>query len=431
MEAHFQEKVPCVKGRVEFLFFLRKEVVHDKPKTFVLSCWIFSQMRGIQVKPNPARFGKNREMPISMNFSTMYTPGFSATKASGPRFDRVERTGLRLPAFLALLLLSTANFAAQPKDRLHHLDGSVIEGKILFESPQEVRIETKYWTLTYEKIELARVERGLDESTKATTTPAVTPVPPDFSSFIPAGPVNPYSPPQAPSIAMAAASGITPPPQNKQAIPAPSPSPSQGMQQMRAAPSPHPAPAGTDPATEFDGLIAIATGTVQIVRGGKVEPAPAGSGIHTGDTLVTGDGQARITLRTGIQIVLTPNSSLNLAGIGPAKSGVDLLLGTGAAWFDASSQVESKLFTVTAAGCQVAPDPSELQIGATVKVSIGPAGRITVATLKGKVIVFNTKSESITMLPGQTAIDYDPASGQGATSSVVGTVLEREWQSTQ
>jgi hypothetical protein len=230
---------------------------------------------------------------------------------------------------------------------------------------------------------------------------------------------------------MAAASGITPPPQNKQAIPAPSPSPSQGMQQMRAAPSPHPAPAGTDPATEFDGLIAIATGTVQIVRGGKVEPAPAGSGIHTGDTLVTGDGQARITLRTGIQIVLTPNSSLNLAGIGPAKSGVDLLLGTGAAWFDASSQVESKLFTVTAAGCQVAPDPSELQIGATVKVSIGPAGRITVATLKGKVIVFNTKSESITMLPGQTAIDYDPASGQGATSSVVGTVLEREWQSTQ
>lgn len=89
-------------------------------------------------------------------------------------------------------------------DKLYHVDGTVVEGKILKATPDEVRIETKYGTLTYNQSDLVKIERDADlAKQQATPKPSATPL--NLAVQIPAGPVNPFAPPAAPALVQSVA----------------------------------------------------------------------------------------------------------------------------------------------------------------------------------------------------------------------------------
>lgn len=89
--------------------------------------------------------------------------------------------------------------------KLFHNDGTVIEGKITAETPDDVRIETKFGVLTYQKTDLTRIERDVDPASRITPTPR----PLDYSSLLTTGPVKPQNPPPVVPFAWLADQGIT------------------------------------------------------------------------------------------------------------------------------------------------------------------------------------------------------------------------------
>lgn len=96
--------------------------------------------------------------------------------------------------------------ASATADKLHHSDGTVVEGKIVGEGPDDVRIETKYGTLTYEKVNLTKIERSSDGSKPATPTPT----PANYTNLIPAGPIDPFAPPKiVPLVQLSPAQPVT------------------------------------------------------------------------------------------------------------------------------------------------------------------------------------------------------------------------------
>ena len=81
-------------------------------------------------------------------------------------------------------------------DSLKHIDGTLVEGTIMSETTETIRIETKYGVFTYPRSEIAEIKRPV----VATPTPApvVTPkpTPVNLLSTLPRGPINPVSPPR-------------------------------------------------------------------------------------------------------------------------------------------------------------------------------------------------------------------------------------------
>lgn len=89
--------------------------------------------------------------------------------------------------------------------RLVHNDGTVVQGRIVNETPDDVRIETTYGVLTYQKSDLATIERD----TAAPVVQRQTTAPMDLSPLLPAGPINPMSPPSPPPLVYLGAQQIT------------------------------------------------------------------------------------------------------------------------------------------------------------------------------------------------------------------------------
>jgi hypothetical protein len=89
--------------------------------------------------------------------------------------------------------------------KLFHNDGTVVEGRIISETPDDVRVETRFGVLTYQKTDLIRIERDVDPASRLTPTPR----PLDYSSLVTTGPVNPDNPPVVAPFALLASQGIT------------------------------------------------------------------------------------------------------------------------------------------------------------------------------------------------------------------------------
>lgn len=85
-------------------------------------------------------------------------------------------------------------YSGAQADTLRHIDGTQVEGKIIYETPDEIRIQTKYGTLTYDRADLAKIQRS-PAAGAAATAAAATPTPINLAEKIPAGPINPFAPP--------------------------------------------------------------------------------------------------------------------------------------------------------------------------------------------------------------------------------------------
>ena len=128
-------------------------------------------------------------------------------------------------------------------DSLKHVDGTLIEGTIVSETTETIRIETKYGVLTYPRSEITEIKRPF----VATPTPApvVTPKPTPINlmSTLPRGPINPFSPPRnLPNLTELGApyAPVTTAPLT---APPAAPSPGEGQpEQVPPAPTPAPLP---------------------------------------------------------------------------------------------------------------------------------------------------------------------------------------------
>ena len=139
-----------------------------------------------------------------------------------PRVSHALRTMVdsgRLKAIAAALgcVLGMWPFGA-PADKLYHVDGSVIEGNVLMETEDEVKVDTKYGQLIYSKVDLTKIERDMPREGVPTPAPAATPTPVNYATIIPAGPVDPFSPPVVPPIIEMIAKGETPPPEGRTSV---------------------------------------------------------------------------------------------------------------------------------------------------------------------------------------------------------------------
>lgn len=116
-------------------------------------------------------------------------------------------TDVRRAAAAGLAALFLAMVVPCPAAKLTHLDGTVVTGRIVNETPDEIQIETSYGVLVYKTSELVNVERD------ALSTPVAaqghTTVPLDYRQLLPTGPVNPFSPPVLSPLVHMAAQGIT------------------------------------------------------------------------------------------------------------------------------------------------------------------------------------------------------------------------------
>jgi hypothetical protein len=81
-------------------------------------------------------------------------------------------------------------------DKLTHEDGTVVEGTIKQETPDQIQITTRHGDFTFEKADIVKIERT---SGRAQATPPPTPLV-DNSKYIPAGPIDPFKPPQIPPL---------------------------------------------------------------------------------------------------------------------------------------------------------------------------------------------------------------------------------------
>jgi hypothetical protein len=125
----------------------------------------------------------------------------------------VVKCGLSMVILAVFLQTAIPNAAAQTStvpsgaaaaaespggDKIICTDDTIVEGKILSESPEQVVIMTRRGRFTYQRVDIRRIER---EPPKATPTPVpvVTPFY-DIQKVLPSGPLNPISPPKVPQL---------------------------------------------------------------------------------------------------------------------------------------------------------------------------------------------------------------------------------------
>ena len=118
-----------------------------------------------------------------------------------------------LVCILTLGAVSSAAWAA----RLVHSDKTVIEGKILSETPDKITIETRYGVFAYSPSEIVEITR--DQPPPTPTPVAAAPTPVNYQSAIPAGPVDPFNPPKLPNLMEMARQKMTPPPDPNAPVP--------------------------------------------------------------------------------------------------------------------------------------------------------------------------------------------------------------------
>lgn len=113
----------------------------------------------------------------------------------------------------AVLVLACASLSwGVPRDIVIHRDGTKVEGHIVEETAEKIILHTeKYGDLHFRKIDLAKVERGVDPDAQS-TTPTQTPPSYDYRVYIPRGPIDPERPATPIVIAELIRRGLTPPP---------------------------------------------------------------------------------------------------------------------------------------------------------------------------------------------------------------------------
>jgi hypothetical protein len=91
-------------------------------------------------------------------------------------------------------------------DRIFCTDGTVVEGRIIDENMEQVRIETRRGTFSYQRVDIRRIERA---AAKATPSPTPKPTPFfDINRVLPSGPLNPANPPKIPPLYTHAAAAL-------------------------------------------------------------------------------------------------------------------------------------------------------------------------------------------------------------------------------
>ncbi|MBX7245971.1 MAG: hypothetical protein K1X53_10770 [Candidatus Sumerlaeaceae bacterium] len=80
-------------------------------------------------------------------------------------------------------------------DKLYHSDGTVVEGRILEESPDVIKVETTYGTLKYDKVDLIKIERTPPAGSTPVAVVQATPAVKSLAGMLPKGPINPFAPP--------------------------------------------------------------------------------------------------------------------------------------------------------------------------------------------------------------------------------------------
>lgn len=121
----------------------------------------------------------------------------------------VKNCSLLVATICAALLCIAAVAHA---DKLYHVDGTVIEGKIQTETADKILIETKYGRLNYDRADLLRVERSAAAVSVTSGTAAAASI--NLMKYVPQGPVNPFAPPQMPLLVTLAPrpAGVVSPP---------------------------------------------------------------------------------------------------------------------------------------------------------------------------------------------------------------------------
>jgi hypothetical protein len=160
-------------------------------------------------------------------------------------------------------------------DKLYHVDGTVIEGNVLMETEDEVKVDTKYGQLIYSKMDLTKIERAFQQEGVPTPPPAATPTPVNYATMVPAGPIDPFAPPVVPPIVEMMAKGETPPPENPGSVhttvmvkPAASGTP-------REVSAPDPGSAAKSLSDELTALKA----KIEAEKAGRQTPAPGPTGL--------------------------------------------------------------------------------------------------------------------------------------------------------
>lgn len=401
-----------------------------------------------------------------------------------------------------------------PRDIVVHRDGTKVEGSIIEENEEKIVIRTqKYGDLHFRKIDLVKVERGVDPEAAQSTQTVATPQTYDYRVYIPQGPLNPEKPVQPIFIAELIRRGLTPPPPTAspsrpqaentpghetpeptinvreqkhafeerttptspavlaKASPAPTelaapasrepslspppeprredfalsrPSTTPAMEQA-ATPTATPVPTTTEAtptppqattaqptvppsSAQGAGTIVTAKGSVLIQRYGALQPAIAGAEIAPGDAVVTSEGAlALVALRNGQRLVVGPASELVVNKVFPG-TGTDLLLNKGFAWCAASPNAPEKLLTLSALGCQIAPDPSDLSKGIAIKVAVLGSDRVFVASLRGKALLSDTAENAFFIIDANTPVFHPVKSRQLEPKPELASSLEDEWK---
>ncbi len=162
--------------------------------------------------------------------------------------------------------------------------------------------------------------------------------------------------------------------------------------------------------TETGAVLTVLSGKGSVRRASGTAVMARGANIVEGETLQTGPEDTLVVgAQGGLALALGPSSELKILKAYPG-AGLDLALIRGSLWAVAASNAPDKLVTLSAAGCQIAPDPTDLQQGLQLKVDVGADGRLTVASLVGRLILSDSVSDAYLTVPAQSVATYTPGS---------------------
>jgi hypothetical protein len=125
-----------------------------------------------------------------------------------------------------------------PLERIETTDGITVEGRIISENPEEVVIQTRIGTFTYQRVDIRQIIRPTPVPPQ-TPAPQVTPFF-NIQATLPSGPLDPLAPPRVPPVYQFALMAF------RRVMASMTPQPTQdeaGIQTPSAASSPDP----TDP----------------------------------------------------------------------------------------------------------------------------------------------------------------------------------------
>jgi hypothetical protein len=134
--------------------------------------------------------------PESQRLATLILSSDRTMKISTPAYVKFLRQ-LPLSQYIAhtAIILCTLVPTAWG-DALKHIDGTLVEGTIVSETTETIRIKTQYGIFTYPRSEIREITRPVVVTPTPAPVVTPTPTPVNFLSDLPRGPINPFAPPR-------------------------------------------------------------------------------------------------------------------------------------------------------------------------------------------------------------------------------------------